>query len=402
MQNFSLASDSFNSEEIDAAINVLKSGFYTMGSKVKEFENAFAKKFGAKHAVMVNSGSSANLLMVEALLRRSSTNKLTLNYGDEVLVPALAWSTTIWPLVQLGLKPVFVDVCPKTLAIDTDKAQEMITSKTKAMFLIHVLGKAADMKKTATFCEKHSLILLEDCCETLGAYSNDKMVGNFGMAASFSHFFSHHLTTIEGGTILTNDTELYNDLKSFRAHGWVRERDDIQDYIEKYPEIDPRFMFISTGYNVRPTEIQAAIGLVQLEKIDAFIEARISLAKKIHKLLETYTPWLKLNSSEDLFNDTNKPSNTWMNLSFINTSKKISTNIIRSTLEESGVETRPIIAGNITKHPAMDQIEYKKSPNLEVSDKLLKDGFMIGCNPDTSDQQIETLKNAFLKLSNES
>ncbi len=192
---------------------------------------------------MVNSGSSANLLVVDALLRRSQV-EAPLRPGDEVLVPGLAWPTTVWPLVQLGLTPVFVDIDPVTLSIDLESAHAALGPRTRAMFLVHVLGRAADMTALGRFCADHGLHLLEDSCESLGAHWAERHVGTFGLAGSFSFYFSHHVSTIEGGMVVTNDPVLHDDLLSLRAHGWVRERSDRPRWAERFPGLDERFQLV--------------------------------------------------------------------------------------------------------------------------------------------------------------
>ena len=316
-----LADSTFNEDEINAAKAVLDSGRLTMGPEVAAFEKEFATWIGAPHAVMVNSGSSANLLMVDALLRPSK-GRPTLQAGDEVLVPALAWPTTVWPLLQLGLVPVFTDIDPITLAIDVKSAASCVTNKTKAMFLIHVLGQTADMRAIMDFCERHKLLLLEDVCESLGAYDQRQHTGTFGRMGSFSGYFSHHISTIEGGLIVTADVNLYNDLKSLRSHGWIRDRSDRDEWARNNVDIDPRFMFIMPGYNVRPTEIHAAIGRVQLKKLDSMIAAREALARAVNSLVEKYVPWMSLIGAEHLKNrsasaDSKSRRHSWMTLPFL-------------------------------------------------------------------------------------
>ncbi len=269
---YRLAADTLSGEEISAAKAVLDSGRLTMGDRVRAFEEQFAVAVGARHAVMVNSGSSANLLIVDGLLRRTA-GEAPLRAGDEVLVPALSWPTTVWPIVQLGLVPVFVDIDPTTLAIDLESARQAIGPRTKAMFLIHVLGRAAGMGEYQRFCARHGLRLIEDVCESLGAHSEGRHVGTFGDAGSFSFYFSHHISTIEGGMVVTNDAELCDDLRSLRAHGWVRDRTDKARWKESSPGIDERFLFIAPGYNVRPTEIQGAIGSAQLRRLETMLRA---------------------------------------------------------------------------------------------------------------------------------
>lgn len=393
---YSLASDSFNSEEIQAGIEVLKSGKYTMGEKVEEFEEKFAQYVGAKHSIMVNSGSSANLLLVEGLIRRSQPNKAPLSIGDEVIVPALSWPTTVWPVAQLGLKPVYVDVDPKTLAIDLKKAKNSLTSKTKGMFLIHVLGQACNMQEYVSFCNKNGITLIEDCCETLGAYSDGKHVGTFSYGGSFSHFFSHHLTTMEGGSIVTNDSDFANDLRSFRAHGWTRNRSDKDTLNKKFDQFDSRFLFVTTGYNVRPMEIQAAIGLVQLKKINTFLEKRRKIAKSVYDITQKYCPEIQIIGSE-MLEESKQATHSWMNIPF-RIKNDIPLKTVMQILEDNNVETRSIIAGNLANHPANNLIDHRIAGDLNVSNNIFEKGFMIGCNPETGSDELGIIEKAFSKL----
>lgn len=391
---FPLASDSFSEEEISAAVAVLKSGKYTMGEKVRLFEERIANWCGARHALMVNSGSSANLLVIESLLRRTNAEPL-LQPGNEVLVPALAWPTTVWPLVQLGLKPVFVDIDLQTMAIDVDSARRSLSKKTKAMFIIHVLGLAADMTAVQAFCRENSIALLEDCCESFGAFYQKKHVGLFGVAGTFSHFFSHHLTTMEGGTILTDDTKLYEDLKSFRAHGWTRDRSDKKQWETENPHLDPRFLFITSGYNVRPMEIQAAIGVVQLQKMESFLQKRCEVVQRIRPLLEGAQN-MRIIGQEFLGSEKQALQDrrhTWMNIPILASSPEMRSKIMQK-FESFGVETRPIIAGNMLKHPAAKVMNAVVRDSLHQCDQVLDRGFMIGCHPTVTEKQMSCLEKA--------
>ncbi len=403
-EKYLLAADSFGPEEIKAGIEVIQSGRYTMGEKVKEFEKGIAQWVGAEHAVMVNSGSSANLLLVDALIRRSQSDQAPLKPGDEVLVPALSWPTTVWPIVQLGLVPVFVDVDPKTLAISLDEAAKMLTPKTRGMFLIHVLGQACDMKSYRDFCDKHKITLIEDCCESLGAYDGGRHTGLFGYGGTLSHFYSHHLTTMEGGTIITNNAELADDLRSMRAHGWVRDRTDKDVWFDKYNNFDQRFLFILPGYNVRPMEVSAAMGLVQLKRLDSFLTDREKLARHVVDFLKVKVPWLEVVGAETLPNSpTAKRSqrkNSWMTLPMrLKKDAPINVGQVMKILNDNGVENRAIIAGNLVRHPVISHINCRVSREYPVADSCLERGFMIGCHPMVAQKQLGVLENAFSKLS---
>jgi len=395
-----LADDSFGQEEKDAMSQVIESGNYTMGAKVEEFESSFAEWVGANHSIMVNSGSSANLLLVYSQLV-SSFKEASLLPGDEVLVPALLWPTTVWPLIQFGLKPVLVDIDSQSLGLCLEDARQKITEKTKAIFLIHILGYACDMDKYASFCSTNKLTLMEDCCESFGAFHNQKSVGRFGVGGTFSHFFSHHLTTMEGGTIITDDDELVNDLRSMRAHGWTRNRTDANKISKKFPDLDPRFLFLIPGFNVRPMEIQAAVGLVQLKRINELLDFRMKFAKFI---IDVFKPisWIKIVGSNrvSLAQSHVDRSHSWMNIPFtLEDDAPQVVNVIKDIFENHGVETRPIITGNFMMQPAASYLGSQGYfPNAqEISER----GFMIGCHAmEVSEDLQATIQNIVKALQN--
>ncbi len=264
-QGMPLTVTGFGPEEALAAIEALLSTHVTMGARVRAFEDAWARRCGRAHGVMVNSGSSANLLMLAALVETGA-----LSPGDEVLLPAVGWSTTLFPVAQAGLIPVLVDVDPHTLCIDPAAAAAARTPRTRAVLAVHLLGQPADLDAPAF----DGLLRLEDACAAHGGAVGARPVGSLGAAASFSFFFSHHISTIEGGIVVTDDPALADALRSLRAHGWVRERSDRDTLAAAHPEIDPRFLFVSAGYNLRPTELQAAFGLAQDARLDAWVARR--------------------------------------------------------------------------------------------------------------------------------
>lgn len=401
-ERYQLAANTIGTQEIEAAIDVLRSGRLTMGVRVRAFEKAFAKWAGTKYAIMTNSGSSANLLVIESRMRGVREDTQRWHPGDEVIVPALAWPTTVWPLAQLGLTPVMVDVDPVTLAIDLESAASMIGPRTVGMFLIHVLGQAPDMARYVSFCKEHGLVLIEDACESLGAHSDGQHVGTFGEAGTFSTYFSHHITTIEGGVVLTSDEALSDDLRSMRSHGWVRDRSDRDDLAVQSATFDDRFLFATTGYNVRPTELNAAIGLVQLERLPSMLASRAALAGQVVRWVDRI-PWLRLVGAEWAHSDEVLPqgwrSHAWMTLPFeVDNSAPIETPKVAGLLEDLGIETRPVIAGNLTRHPAMSQVEYRCAADLAVSDRIFTHYFMIGCHPFATPGQLEVLESGFTRL----
>ena len=376
-----LTFDSIGAEEKQAAKNVLDSGFYTMGKEVRAFEEKFAEYTGAKHCVMVNSGSSANLLLVASYLHGLNRDGL-LSPGDEVLVPALLWPTTLWPIVQLGLTPVLVDVNPETMSINVNDVRSKLTDKTKAIFLIHVLGIPANMDELMRLIEEHNLILIEDCCESLGARFKGKHVGTFGEGGTFSFFFSHHISTMEGGAIITNCEKHANDLRSMRAHGWIRDRSD-SDQIKLAnadANIDDRWLFVLPGFNLRPTEIQGAIGQVQISKIGQFITDRKFIADQVvTRLLDVdCLEVIGYGLSRELFDC------SWMNIPIqVNPNGPVSKKQVVQIFEEVGFETRPIIAGNFCLHPVGELL--KSDHNFPHTQYLHDQGFMISAFTDNAD-----------------
>jgi len=255
----------FGPEEVMAMVEVMLSTKVTMGPKVNSFEKEIADYFNVSEAITNNSGSSANLLAISALTNPKTKNGL--KEGDEVIVPALSWSTTVWPLIQNKLVPVFVDIDPDTLNIDPQAIKEAISEKTKAIMIVPVYGNPCDMDSILAICNENKLQLIEDNCESLGAYYDGRLLGSFGRVGTYSTYFSHHITTLEGGICVSNDFELAELMRIIRAHGWVRETKEPQKYYNSYPKIDKKFLFVNLGYNLRLTEVGGAMGLVQLPKL---------------------------------------------------------------------------------------------------------------------------------------
>ena len=394
-----LASLGFSDTDIEAAIAVLRTGELTIGKKVAEFEIAMAKYLNVKHFIMVNSGSSANLAIIESLVRPSNGEAL-LPSGSRVIVPAIAWPTTVWPIIQLGLEPVFVDIDQKTLGVDLVKARKVLEKDRtiKALMIIHPLGLCLDGDGLKQLCEDFGLILLEDNCESLGSAFNGKMAGTLGKAGSFSFYFSHHLTTMEGGGIATNDFELAQDLQSIRSHGWSRNRTDHKKWEAENPEIDSRFMFVSAGYNIRPMEIQAAIGLSQLQRLPNNIQRRQEIATFIHN--EITGSKFELIGHEYLQAGGQIDRHTWMLLPIRATGSNF--NELTSYMNSLGkleIDTRPPLTGNFTKQPALKKLlpVLSSEDNYPIADKISESTFLVACHHDLTDSQVEFLANS-LKL----
>lgn len=399
-----LASSGLRQIDIEKAIEVLNSGSLTMGKEVKVFESAMASYLQCKDFVMVNSGSSANLAIIEALLRPAKT-QARLHPGDKILVPAIAWPTTIWPLIQLGLIPVFVDVDPQNLSIDLDSAQEAVNragNSVRGIFPIHPLGFAIPNSKLQDFAENNDLVLINDVCESLGSWSEGKHAGMCGVAASFSFYFSHHITTMEGGGIATNDSSFADDLRSIRSHGWSRDRRDAASWTEGVSTNQAKFLFISAGYNIRPMEIQAAIGTSQIRDIDEFISRRRLIAKTIHEAIKEGP--LALIGSETLEQAEGSKNHSWMHLPLIvqgHDSKQRKEAILKS-LEECGIETRPVLTGNFLSQPALQKISINlQSPeSFPVATLISESAFLVGAHHDLDDSQVSYLCENLVRIAN--
>lgn len=367
----------FGADEIMAAVECLLTTRVTLGDKVKAFEREFASRYGWSHAVMNNSGSSANLLAVAAIANPETKDGL--KPGDEVIVPALSWSTTVWPLVQLGLVPVVVDIDPATLNIDPAQIERAVGPKTRGVMIVPVYGNPCDMTAIVDICQRRNLVLIEDCCEALGAYYDGIPVGRFGRVATFSFYYSHHITTLEGGICVTQDFELAEMMRVLRAHGWVRELDKPEPYLNRYPDIDKRFLFINVGYNLRPTELAGAMGSVQLPKLDAFVDARRDGAAWFRRAFAQF---------EDFFTfqeETPKGRSSWFGFPLrIRKGAPFTVADLTKALNQASIETRPIICGNIARQPAMKLYPHRVVGDLKHATDVMLNAFSFGNHQDVN------------------
>ena len=356
-----------------------------MGKRVKKFEKEYSDENHSKFSLMCNSGSSANLLMLSSLT--SKMNKFDIKKGDEIIVPSLSWSTTVWPIIQCGLVPVFVDCDPITYNLDIIKLKKSISKKTKGILLVHVYGNPCEMDEIIKICKKRKLILLEDCCEAMGAKYKKRKVGNFGILSSFSLYFSHHITSLEGGICCTNNKNIIENLRIQRAHGWSRETENKLKFIKKYPDLDPRFIFVDLGYNLRPTEVQGAIASIQLKKLKKII-------KKRRTNYITYLKYLKLLDGDKIFiqKESKYSSASWFGFAFtVNISKypTLKRDNIVKFLKKNNIESRPIIAGNIAKHPVMKNYKFITRSNLNNSNFIMNNGIGLGLHQSMNSKDIE-------------
>jgi CDP-6-deoxy-D-xylo-4-hexulose-3-dehydrase len=389
VKHFPLVENILDKDEICAAIQVLLSDELTMGKKVRKFEEEFAAYIGSEYAVMVNSGSSANLLAFSVASNQSRSKHFL--PGDEILIPAVCWSTSLWPLIQMNLKPIFVDVEPLTLNMDLLDAESKITSRTRGVLAVHVMGNSCDMNRLVKIIDTHNLICIEDTCEALGSSfingSGSKYLGTTGSFGTFSFFYSHHITTIEGGMVICNSLEDYNLLVCLRAHGWTRQLTDKKVHEEMYPDIDARYLFINIGYNLRPMEIQGSIGSIQLSKLSKRNNHRIVNRDRIlDKLNQTRCKYLIA-----IINTPNCNA-AWFGLCFI--VREISLISYLCYLTNHGVENRPIVTGNILRQPAVMNSIWNTQKNIgfEGSELIHHNGVYIGLSPfELSEERIESL-----------
>ena len=378
--------------DISEALKVLKSKRLTIGPVTDKFQNSFTKKLGSKFSLMVNSVSSANLLALQCLI--NPYRKKRLKPGDEVLIPSLCWSTSLWPIIQSGLKPKFVDIDLDSLNINLNDLKKKISKKTKAILIVHVLGNCVDMSELMRIVKKHNLILIEDTCESLGTKYKNKYLGTFGDFSSFSFYSSHQISSGEGGMICCKNNDDHEIIKSLRAHGWSRGLKNEKKIAAANKHLDSRFIFYNSGFNLRSTDIAASIGLNQFKDIDQFIKKRSINRDKILKMFKKKIKMMKYLSFIDANNHVEA---SWFGIPIL-LSKKINRNKFLKKIEKLGVETRPIISGNFLKQPSIKKYKLNKKSNFKNSDIVNNHGFFIGLPTSTiSDKNIKKLVGAFEK-----
>jgi CDP-6-deoxy-D-xylo-4-hexulose-3-dehydrase len=347
-----LARSLFGAEEALVASDAILSNTATMGERVTEFERRFARYLGVSDAIMTNSGSSANLLALSAAANPHLDDHL--RPGDEIITPAVTWATTLYPILNVGATPVIVDIDPDTFNIDIRRCREAISNRTKAILPVHLLGNPCEITEIVKLASQNDLFLIEDCCEAHGAVCNGQKVGSFGDFGTFSFYFSHHISTVEGGMVVTDDQRYAELLRGLRAFGWIRDLRDPAVWEHSFPEIDPRFMFVNIGFNVRPTDIQGGFGLHQLPKLEreiairrenaAYFEARLSKHGEFISTCKERADTLHVRFG---FAITVKPGS------------RFGRKTLTDFLESRGIETRPIMAGNIAEQPVLQRLKDK-------------------------------------------
>lgn len=350
--------------EVIEALDSLLTTWVTMGKKVEAFERMWADYIGRWMAVMTNSGSSANLVALSAL-----------GFGsrDEIITPALTWATTVFPIAQVGAVPVLVDVDRETYNISPEALEAAITPKTRAIMPVHLLGNPCDMDAIMDIAQRHGLYVIEDACEAHGAEYHGQKIGSFGDLATFSFFFSHHISTIEGGTVLGNNSIWIDACRSLRAHGWIREMSTRKPIAAENPDIDPRFLFAHAGYNFRPTEIQGAFGIHQVPRLEGLIEIRRVNAAYLNEALARYRAWIMLPTEA-----TNTRHSYFAYAITVREGAPFTKRELVEYLEARGLETRPIEAGNIAVQPAMKHVNHRVSGSLENAQYIHDNAFFFG------------------------
>lgn len=387
--SYKLASSTWDHNEIKAIQEVIESDMYSMDKKVHEYEVAFAKYLKSKYSIMTSSGSTANLLMIAAMFFTKDKSR-KLKRGDEIIVPAVSWSTTYFPLQQYGLKVKFVDIDRHTLNIDLSKLKDAITDKTKAILAVNLLGNPNDFDSIMALIGKRKITLLEDNCESLGAKFGGKQAGTFGLMGTFSSFFSHHIATMEGGCVVTDDDELYHILLSIRAHGWTRNLPKV-NLVSGTKSDDPfeeSFKFVLPGYNVRPLEMSGAIGIEQLKKLPSFIDTRKANARFFVELFEDH-PYIDIQKEVGM--------SSWFGFAIIlKENSPINRSELVSLLAEHDIECRPIVTGNFLKNvEVLEYFDYEISGEIVDSDYIDKNGLFVGNQQNDITENITYLYNVF-------
>ena len=380
---YPLATSSWDQDEIDAIHEVIDSDMFTMNKRVKQFENEYADFFGHKHAVMCNSGSSANLLML-ALLR------LKYKLEGDIIVPAVGWSTSYFPVNQYGFTLNFVDVSSETFNIDVKKIEEAITPKTCAILCINLLGNPCDFDEINKIAHKHNLVVVEDNCESMGAKYNNKYTGSHGLIGTQSFFFSHHMTTMEGGMVVVEDDEDANWLRSLRAHGWCRELPDNNQLFKKTGGWKDNFTFVLPGYAIRPLEFSGAIGSAQLKKWNYMMEKRLENKEYFFNKFKNVS-WIRLQKKCQ--------ESSWFCFGCVMDGplKGKRDQVVQAMLQE-GIQSRPLASGNWLVQPVMKMMDYYANGEYTSAEDIEENGFFVGNGTTDIKKGIDKMYETIVKI----
>lgn len=386
--HYELASSSWGDEEIQAIQRVVASGQFTMGENVRRFEEAFAVKFGVRHALMVSSGSTANLVGVAALFYKKHR---PLQRGDEVIVPSISWATTYYPLQQYGLRLKFLDVELETLNMDVSQLEKALTPRTRMVVAVSILGNPCALDVLRAFCDKHGLYLFEDNCESMGAELDGRLCGTFGDIGTFSTFFSHHISTMEGGVLVTNDADLYHLARSIRAHGWTRDVPDGSSIYEKRDDdFYEAYRFILPGYNARPLELSGAVGVEQLKKLDSMVKIRRRNARVFVELFK--------NDERFVIQRENGKSSWFAFTVILNPKFNLDRRRIMDAMKQADIGYRIITGGNFLRHDVIKYFDHECVGEIRNANIAHDRGFFVGNHPHDVTPQIrrfhEVLTNA--------
>ena len=388
-------------EEIQFAVDACLDGWFTTGRFAEQFEKEFAKYMNQRHCILTNSGSSANLLALSALTSPWLKER-RLQPGDEVITVAAGFPTTVNPIIQNGLVPVFVDVNLDDYGIAVEQMENAWSPKLKAVMLAHTLGNPFNLEKVMEFVKKHNLWLIEDCCDAVGSTYNGKMVGTFGDLATVSFYPAHHITMGEGGAVLTNNPKLKKIVESFRDWGrdcWCAPGNDntcgkrFDWQLGELPYgYDHKYIYSHVGYNLKLTDMQAAIGLAQLKKLDQFIKQRKDNFQFYYENLQSLSEYLSI--TEPAKNA--EPSWFGFPIRVKEGSRKSRDEIIQS-LNARNIGTRLLFGGNLTKQPFYKGLNSRISGQLYNTNIVMKDVFWIGLSPMLSSNQLKYIIKSLLR-----
>lgn len=379
---YDLASSTWGPEEIEAIHRVIGENRFTMGPYVRRFEEAFAAKFGVKHAVMVNSGSSANLVGIAALFH---LKRRPLQRGDEVIVPAISWATTFHPLQQYGLKLRFVDVDLHTLNLDVSQLEAALTPRTRMVMAVNILGNPCALDVIRKFCDDRDLYLFEDNCESMGASLDGKPCGTWGHVNTFSTFFSHHISTMEGGVLVTDDTQIDHLARVIRNHGWTRDVPaDNTLFAPRHDEFFEAYRFIMPGYNVRPLEMSGAVGIEQIRKLDDMVNVRRANAALFVDLF---------GDDERFIIQRENGRSSWFSFTLVlNPALQLDRSAVMRALRAADIGFRMVTGGCFLRHEAVKYFDYECVGDIVNANIVHDHGFFVGNHPVDLTPQITRLR----------